>query len=86
MADIQDFEQRKPQSLVVRLPGLWLYFYSITNGDEMVKQLLMEFIGVCISNVKGWRMKKALFLVGQGDTGKSQLKSLVERLLGGETL
>ena len=42
----------------------------------------MEFIGVCISNVKGWRMKKALFLVGQGDTGKSQLKSLVERLLG----
>ena len=28
-------------------------------------------------------MKKALFLVGQGDTGKSQLKSLVERLLGG---
>lgn len=55
---------------------------TLTNGDEMVKQLLMEFIGVCISNVKGWRMKKALFLVGQGDTGKSQLKSLVERLLG----
>ena len=27
-------------------------------------------------------MKKALFLVGVGDTGKSQLKSLVERLLG----
>ena len=55
---------------------------TLTNGDEMVKQLLMEFIGVCISNVKGWRMKKVLFLVGQGDTGKSQLKSLVERLLG----
>lgn len=58
------------------------YMDTITNGDEMVKQLLMEFIGVCISNVKGWRMKKALFLVGQGDTGKSQLKSLVECLLG----
>lgn len=27
-------------------------------------------------------MKKALFLVGDGDTGKSQLKSLVEHLLG----
>ena len=27
-------------------------------------------------------MKKALFLVGDGDTGKSQLKSLVELLLG----
>ena len=26
------------------------YMDTITNGDEMVKQLLMEFIGVCISN------------------------------------
>lgn len=34
------------------------------------------------SNVKGWRMKKALFLYGPGDTGKSQLKSLTERILG----
>ena len=42
----------------------------------------MQFIGVCISNVKGWRMKKALFMVGEGDTGKSQLKSLTEMLLG----
>lgn len=54
------------------------YMDTLTNGDEMVKQLLMEFIGVCISNVKGWRMKKALFLVGQGDTGKSQLKRIKE--------
>ncbi len=58
------------------------YLDTLTNGDEEVKQLLMEFIGVAISNVKGWRMKKALFLVGKGNTGKSQLKSLVERLLG----
>ena len=49
---------------------------------KAVEQLLLEFMGVCISNIKGWRMKKALFLVGAGDTGKSQLKSLVERLLG----
>lgn len=56
--------------------------HTLTNGDKAVEQLLLEFIGVCISNVKGWRMKKALFLVGDGDTGKSQLKSLVERLLG----
>ena len=58
------------------------YMQTLTNGDKDIEQLLMEFIGVCISNVKGWRMKKALFLVGDGDTGKSQLKSLVERLLG----
>lgn len=58
------------------------YMHTLTNGDKAIEQLLLEFIGACISNIKGWRMKKALFLVGDGDTGKSQLKSLVERLLG----
>lgn len=58
------------------------YMRTLTNGDKAIEQLLLEFIGVCISNVKGWRLKKSLFLVGDGDTGKSQLKSLVERLLG----
>ena len=58
------------------------YLHTLTNGDKAVQQLLLEFIGACLSNVKGWRMKKSLFLVGKGDTGKSQLKSLVERLLG----
>lgn len=48
------------------------------------RQFLMEFLGACISNVKGWRFKKALFMVGPGDTGKSQLKSLTEYLLGAE--
>ncbi len=60
------------------------YLEKLTNGDEEIKQLLLEWIGVCLSNVKGWRMKKSLFLVGAGDTGKSQLKSLVERILGSE--
>ena len=60
------------------------YLHTLTNGDKAFEQLLLEFICVCISNVKGWRMKKALFLVGAGDTDKSQLKSLVERLLGKE--
>jgi len=58
------------------------YMHTLTNGDMAIERLLLEFIGACISNIKGWRMKKALFLVGDGDTGKSQLKSLVERLLG----
>ena len=56
----------------------------MTGGNKETEQLLLEFIGVILSNVKGWRMKKALFLVGDGNTGKSQLKSLTERLLGSE--
>ncbi len=58
------------------------YLRTLTNKDAAIGRLLLEFIGVCVSNIKGWRLKKALFLVGDGDTGKSQLKSLVERLLG----
>lgn len=58
------------------------YIKTLTNDNREVQQLLMEFMGVCISNVKGWRMKKSLFLVGEGDSGKSLLKSLAERLLG----
>ncbi len=55
---------------------------TLTSGDKGLQKLLLQFIGVCLSNIKGWRMKKALFMVGAGDTGKSQLKNLVERLLG----
>lgn len=58
------------------------YINTLSNGDKAIEQLLLEVIGVCISNIKCWRMKKSLFLVGSGDTGKSQLKSLVEWLLG----
>ena len=58
------------------------FIHTLTNDDKAMQQLLLEFMGVCFSNIKGWRMKKALFMVGPGDTGKSQLKSLVERLLG----
>lgn len=58
------------------------FMATLTDGNEDIKELILEFIGVCLSNVKGWRMKKALFMVGPGDTGKSQLKSLTELLLG----
>ena len=58
------------------------YLDTLTDGDEEIKTLLMQFIGAVISNVQGWRMKKALFMYGPGDSGKSQLKTLVERLIG----
>jgi len=87
-------EEHSPAVLsTIQLPCEWkgkdfstpvfdAYLQTLANGDKEVQQLLLEFMGACISNVKGSRMKKALFLVGDGNTGKSQLKSLVERLLG----
>ena len=58
------------------------YMDTLSCGCRAVENLLLEFMGAVFSNVKGWRMKKALFLYGPGDTGKSQLKSLTERILG----
>ncbi len=58
------------------------YMDTLTGSDEGRKLLLLEFLGAVISNVKGWRMKKALFLYGDGNTGKSVLKSLAERIVG----
>ena len=58
------------------------YIRTLTNGDEALENLCNEINGVVISNVKGFRLKKAAFFVGDGDTGKSQLKSLVEGFLG----
>lgn len=55
---------------------------TLSGGCHAVENLLLEFMGAIFSNVKGWRMKKALFLYGPGNTGKSQLKSLTERILG----
>ena len=66
----------------VSTPVFDQFLDTLTDGDPEVKQLLLEVMGVAISNVKGWRTKKALFLVGDGNTGKSQLKSLTARLLG----
>lgn len=79
----------------IQIPCMWTghpsptpvfdkYMHTLTNGDKAVEQLLLEFIGVTLSNIKGWRMKKSLFFVGDGNTGKSQLKSLTEKLLGSE--
>ena len=58
------------------------YMDTLTGGDQAVRQLLEKFCGVCLSNIRGWRLKKALFMYGPGDTGKSVLKTLVENLLG----
>lgn len=60
------------------------FIKTFTNNDKEIEKLIMQFMGVCLSNIKGYRMKKSLFMVGAGDTGKSQLKALTEKLLGKE--
>lgn len=55
---------------------------TLSNGDKNIQRLLMQYLGVAISNISGSRFKKALFLVGEGDTGKSQFRKLADMLVG----
>ena len=58
------------------------YLDTLVDGNEGVKNLILQYMGVIFSNIKGYRLKKSLFMEGAGDTGKSQLKSLTEWILG----
>lgn len=68
----------------INAPIFLSYIDKLTNNDIGKKSLLLQYMGACISNIKGYRFKKALFVVGDGNTGKSQLKSLIERMLSKE--
>ena len=58
------------------------YLADLSDYSEDIRALLLQFMGAVLSNIRGSRYKKALFLAGEGDTGKSQLKVLTERILG----
>lgn len=58
------------------------FMNDLTDGDEEIKKLILQFCGVTLSNIRGYRGKAALFLVGKGDCGKSVLRSLIIGLLG----
>lgn len=60
------------------------YIDTLTSKNENIKRVILEVMGISISNIKGYKMKKALFTIGKGDTGKSQIRLLVNRLVGWE--
>ena len=66
----------------VQTPVYDSFITTLTDGDKDVQHLLEQYTGVALSNVYGYRMKKALIMVGAGDCGKSQLKQLVEKMIG----
>jgi len=60
------------------------FLQDLTSNDGDVIILLTEYMGLAVSNIKGYRTKKALFLVGMGNTGKSQFRKLLSALVGTE--
>lgn len=60
------------------------YLDTLCDGDEICKKILLQILGIIISNIPGHYTKKMLILKGKGNTGKSQLKKLAEYLVGDE--
>ena len=68
--------------LAEKCPVFMNYLNTLTDSNPEKMQFLLEYMGACLSNVHGYRYKKALFLIGEGNTGKSQYIRLICELLG----
>ena len=94
--DTMTLEPHSPEiKSTIQLPCEWSFedietpvydnfITTLTDGDIKVQHFLEQYAGVALSNVYGYRMKKALIMVGAGDCGKSQYKQLLEQILGTE--
>ncbi|MGN0607208.1 MAG: phage/plasmid primase, P4 family [Oscillospiraceae bacterium] len=94
--DTMELKPHSPDVLsTIQIPCKWTgsagstpvfdkFMNDFTAGDEEVKRFLLQYMGMCISNVSGYYPKKALFIVGAGNSGKTQLLKLTIRLLGGK--
>lgn len=60
------------------------FMNTLTSSNQGEILFVNQFGGVCISNVPGHRMKKAIFQIGKGNTGKTLLISLIQMFLGRE--
>lgn len=73
-----------PNKSLDESPVFKSYLETLCDNNEVEMDFLLEYIGGILSHVKGWRFKKMLELVGDGNTGKTQLRELVMNLLGRE--
>lgn len=55
---------------------------TFTMGDNELRNILQEWVGLILSNYNGSLVKKMLILYGEGDTGKSKIIELLVKLLG----
>lgn len=58
------------------------FIRHLIGKDVMMRNLVLEAMGLVFSNVRGYRTKKCIFMTGKGNTGKSQLKGLMAEILG----
>lgn len=58
------------------------YMSDLTNNNSDLKKMLLQAMGMALSNVYAYRCKQFFICVGAHNTGKSKLKSLLTELIG----
>lgn len=56
------------------------YIQNVTKGNYQLELLVQEVMGVALSNIRGF--KKAIFIIGSANTGKSTFLELLNNLIG----
>lgn len=60
------------------------FINDLTNGNTDIQKLILQIMGVVISNVSGYKMKQGIFMIGPGNVGKTVLKNFLIELIGTE--
>lgn len=58
------------------------YMNDLVSGDKVTKKVLLEAMGLVISNIPAHKTKKCILMVGAKDCGKTQIKKLLTELIG----
>ena len=58
------------------------YLDDLLSGDEDTKKVVLEAMGLVISNIPGYLTKKCILMIGPKDCGKTQIKKLLTELIG----
>lgn len=58
------------------------YLDDLCSGDEIVKKVILESMGLALSNIPGYLTKKCILMIGEKDCGKTQIKKLLTELIG----
>lgn len=58
------------------------YLDELCSSDEVTKNVILECMGLALSNIPGYLTKKCILMIGPKDCGKTQIKKLLTELIG----
>lgn len=58
------------------------YLDELCSSDEVTKKVILECMGLALSNIPGYLTKKCILMIGPKDCGKTQIKKLLTELIG----